>query len=383
VPTPRVQRALHKTERLCLGLLSGTSADAVEAALCRLSGTGPTLSLELVRHQSFPFPPELSQRILSLATVPELSELNVVLGERFAEAVIALAASAGVTLEEIDVIGSHGQTVAHLPPPLAHPSTLQIGEASVIVQRTGIPTVFDFRSRDVAAGGQGAPLVPYLDWALFRRPGVWRALQNLGGIGNVSVVGERLEDTLAFDTGPANMVLDALARRMTSGRLTCDLDGTLSRQGKVIPALLEELLRHPFLAQPPPKSAGREGFGEVLVAPLWDRYRDRPSDLLATALEFTAAATADAFQRFLLPRFPLEAVYFSGGGTLNPHLMERLEARLAPLPVRRLEVLGFPQAAKEAALFALLAHEWLSGTPANVPTATGARTRVILGKMAP
>lgn len=384
MPTPRVQRARQKRERLCIGLLSGTSADGVEAALCRIDGTGPTLSLRLIRHQTFPFPPDFSQQILDLATVPQLSELNVVLGERFAEAAIGLAASAGVPLEEIDVIGSHGQTVAHFPGPLAaHPSTLQIGEASVIAERTGIPTVFDFRTRDMAAGGQGAPLVPYLDWALFRSAGTWRALQNLGGIGNVSVVGDRLGDTVAFDTGPANMILDGLARRATGGRLSCDLDGTLSRQGKVLPQLLEELMRHPFLSQPPPKSAGREGFGEVLIAPLWDRFPDRPLDLIATALAFTVEATADAYRRFILPRFPLEAVYVSGGGSRNPNLMAQLASRLAPLPVLPLDVLGFPEAAKEAALFALLAHEWLSGTPQNVPSATGARTRVILGKMAP
>lgn len=375
---------MEKRERLCLGLLSGTSADAVEAALCRIQGSGGDVQLELVRHVSVPFEPELSQRVRQLATVAELSELNFVLGERFAAAALLAAREAGVAPEEIDVIGSHGQTVAHLPSSLsAHPSTLQIGEASVIAERTGIPTVFDFRTRDVAAGGQGAPLVPYLDWALFRKPGAVRALQNFGGIGNVSVVSDRLEDTLAFDTGPANMVLDALSYRATAGKLGYDRDGELSAQGQVLPEVLEELLRHPFLALTPPKSAGREGFGEALVAPLWERYRDHPWDLVATALEFTVEATARAYERFILPRFRVEGVYASGGGTRNPRLMERLRARLAPLPVQTVDVLGYPEAAKEAMCFALLAHEFLAGTPANVPSATGARSAVILGKMAP
>jgi len=381
----RLLRALSKSERLCVGLISGTSADAAEAALCRIRGTGAEVKLSLVRHASFPFDRALAQRILAVASASELSEVNFLLGERFAEAALGVIRQAGLTPEEVDAIGSHGQTIVHLPPPLSPtPSTLQIGEASVIAERTGIPVVSDFRTRDVAAGGQGAPLVPYMDWAVFRAPGAQRALQNIGGIGNVSVVGDRLSDTLAFDTGPGNMVLDAVARRMTNGELGCDLDGTLSRRGRVLPGLLEELLRHPFLSLPPPRSAGREGFGEPLVAPLWERFRTRPGDLIATALAFTVEATARAYEELVLPRFPrLEGVYVSGGGSRNPHLMERLAQRLAPLRVSKLDALGFPEAAKEAACFALLASECLQGTPQNVPHATGARRAVVMGKMSP
>jgi anhydro-N-acetylmuramic acid kinase len=370
--------------RLCVGLISGTSVDAVEAVLCRIESTGPEVCLTLLAHVSRPFPPELVQRVLAAQDARSLCELNFTLGERFAEAALEVMARAGVRPEEVDVIGSHGQTMAHLPPSLSDvPSTLQLGEASVIAERTGVPVVSDFRTRDMAAGGQGAPLVPYLDWVMFRAPGVTRALQNIGGIANVSVVGERLEDTLAFDTGPGNMVLDGLARRMTGGRLQCDLDGSLSRQGQVIPRLLEELLTHPFLDLPPPRSAGREGFGEALVERLWKRYGSRPHDLMATALAFTVEATALAYERWVLPRFALEAVYVSGGGSRNPVMMERFAARLAPLPVRPLDVLGLPEAAKEAVCFALLASEHLSGTPTNVPSATGARRRVVLGKLSP
>jgi len=378
------RRALPPS-RLCVGLLSGTSVDAVEAVLCRIEGTGSEVRITLLSHVSRPFAPEFTQRVLAADDARALCELNFALGERFAEAALEAIAQGGQRPEDVAVIGSHGQTVAHLPSHLsATPSTLQLGEASVIAERTGIPVVSDFRTRDVAAGGQGAPLVPYLDWALFRKPGAARALQNLGGIGNVSVVSDRLEDTLAFDTGPGNMVLDGLARRITQGRLQCDLDGSLSREGRVVPALLEDLLAHPFLALPPPRSAGREGFGDSLVTRLLERARDTaPQDVMATAVAFTVEATARAYETWLLPRFTLEAVYVSGGGIRNPVLMERLTERLAPLPVRSVDALGLPEGAKEAVCFALLASEHLSGTPANVPSATGARRRVVLGKLTP
>ncbi|OJT20492.1 anhydro-N-acetylmuramic acid kinase [Archangium sp. Cb G35] len=371
--------------RLCVGLLSGTSVDAVEAVLCRVEGTGPEVRISLVAHVSRPFTPEFTRRVLAANDARSLCELNFALGEHFAQAALEVIARAGLRPGDVDVIGSHGQTVAHLPASLSEtPSTLQLGEPAVIAERTGLPVVSDFRTRDVAAGGQGAPLVPYLDWALFRKPGVARALQNIGGIGNVSVVSDRIEDTIAFDTGPGNMVMDGLARRISGGQLQCDLDGSLSRQGRVIPELLEELLAHPFLTLPPPRSAGREGFGDALVERLWERHgASRPHDLMATAVAFTVEATARAYERWLLPRFALEAVYVSGGGTRNPVLMERLTERLAPLPVRPLDVLGLPEGAKEAVCFALLANEHLSGTPANVPSATGAKRRVVLGKLTP
>ncbi len=371
--------------RLCVGLLSGTSADAVEAVLCKIEGTGDHVELKLLAHQSRPFPPEFIQRVLRPHDARSLCELNFELGERFAEAALAVIAHVGLRAGDVDVIGSHGQTVAHLPSSLSStPSTLQLGEASVIAERTGIPVVSDFRTRDMAAGGQGAPLIPYFDWAVFRKSGVARAFQNLGGIANVSVVGERLDDILAFDTGPGNMVLDGLARRMTGGRLQCDLDGQLSREGRIVPSLLAELLTHPFFSLPPPRSAGREGFGEALVAWLWEQGSERPADLLATALTFTVEATARAYEAHVLPRFgALEAVYVSGGGSRHPTLMEQLRRRLSSLQVRLLDELGFPEGAKEAACFALLAAEYLVGTPANVPSATGARRRVVLGKLTP
>jgi anhydro-N-acetylmuramic acid kinase len=373
------------SSRLCIGLLSGTSVDAVEAALCRVEGTGAQVALALLAHVSHPFPPAFIQRVLGANDARTLCELNVELGERFATAALDVIARAGLAPRDIHVIGSHGQTVAHLPASLsATPSTLQLGEASVIAERTGLPVVSDFRTRDMAAGGEGAPLIPYLDWAVFRKAGTARAFQNIGGIANLSVVGDRLEDTLAFDTGPGNMLLDGLARRITQDQLACDLDGQLSQRGQVLPGLLEELLALPFFSQPPPRSAGREGFGGALLERLWERGASRPYDLMATALAFTVESMARAYEAHVLPRFgTLEAVYVSGGGTRNPYLMGRFTGRLAPLPVRTLDSLGFPEGAKEAACFALLAAEHLSGTPANVPSATGARRQVVLGKLTP
>jgi anhydro-N-acetylmuramic acid kinase len=385
VPLSRFARALKKRERLCVGLISGTSADAAEAALCRIKGSGPTARLTLLAHASLPFDRPLAARILAADSAREICELDFALAEKFAEAALLVIAKAGLEPRQVDVIGSHGQTIAHLPKSLSRtPSTLQIGEAAVIAERTGVPVISDFRARDVAAFGEGAPLVPYADWVLFRKPGAVRALQNIGGIANVSIVSDRLEDTLAFDTGPGNMMLDALALRATGGKLSFDRDGEMALKGRVITPLLSEWLAHPFLAQKPPRSAGRETFGEALVAVAWKRYRRRPFDLIATASAFAVEATARAYQRFVRPRFPkLEGVYVSGGGSRNPTLMDGLSRALAPTRVRLLDELGFPEAAKEAACFALLAHEFLSNRPQNVPSATGARRAVVMGKMVP
>lgn len=374
----RIDRARRKRSRVVVGLISGTSVDAIEAVVCRISGTGKNLGLELLSHVTVPFTPRFVRRVMGADSARELCALNFVLGELFAEAALTAIEIADLEPEQIDVIGSHGQTVAHL-----RGATLQLGEASVIAERTGISVVSDFRTRDVAAGGEGAPLVPYADWVLFRRLGETRALQNIGGIANVSVVSNKLSDTLAFDTGPGNMLLDAVVRRMTQGRQGFDRDGKLARQGHLIVPLLRRLCRHPFLSRPPPRSAGRDQFGESLAAVLWKDFSRRPNDLLATLVAFTVEATAQAYERWVLPKRRLSGVWLSGGGSRNPLIVDGLRARLAPLQVAHLDALGFPEGAKEAACFALLASEHLSGTPQNVPNATGASHSVILGKLTP
>src|SRR5581483_6627973 len=313
MPLPaRVTRAASKNERVVAGLISGTSVDAIEAVVCRIWGTGGGARLSLLSHVSLPFPRPLVRKVLAVEGVRDLSALNFELGERFAKAALQAIEVAELEPGDVDLIGSHGQTVAHL-----RGSTLQIAEASVIAERTGIPVVSDFRTRDVAAGGEGAPLVPYADWVLFRKPGVSRALQNIGGIANVSVISDALDETIAFDTGPGNMLIDAVARLATREKQSYDVDGRLALEGRVMPALLNELLQHPFLKRRPPRSAGRDQFGDALSASLWRRHKKKANDLLATLTAFTVEATARAYEKWVLPARTLEGVYLSGGGSRN------------------------------------------------------------------
>ncbi len=385
MPSPaleRLQRLCASADRICLGLCSGTSADGVDAALVRVRGSGRQARVTLLAHATFPFPERLRSRIRELNGVKEVCELNFSLGETFAEAAVKLVELAELTLADVDVIGSHGQTIYHLPPFLAGvPSTLQIGEGAVIAERTGVVTVCDFRVRDVAAGGHGAPLVPYVDDMLFRDPVKIRALQNIGGIANVTVVGDTLPFPIAFDTGPGNMILDGLAPLASGGRLLIDQDGELSGGAAPLPELLQELLSHPYLSLSPPKSAGRELFGEAFSRALWERWREQPERLMATAAAFTAASIHQAYERFVRPHAQVDEIYLSGGGARNPTVVRELARLFGPVPVRALSDLGMPPEAKEAVAFAILASECLSGTPANVPAATGARHAAVLGKI--
>jgi anhydro-N-acetylmuramic acid kinase len=258
-------------------------------------------------------------------------------------------------------------------------ATLQIGEAAVIAERTGRPVVSDFRVRDMAAGGEGAPLVPLVDYLLCRKQGTRRALQNIGGIANVTLVGDTLDSVVAFDNGPGNMALDAVARAASGGRDPFDVDGARAARGQIDGALLAELHLHPYLAKPPPKSTGRELFGKNFAYPLLSRYEKRLDDLLATLTRFTAEAIVRSY-RELLPA-PPDEVYVSGGGSLNVTLMDHLARLLAPVPVASSDALGIDPKAKEAIAFAVLANETLFGHPGNIPTATGAAGPRILGKI--
>lgn len=372
--------------RVGVGLMSGTSMDGVDAAVCRVEGSGPSLRLRLLRFRARAYPRGLRERLRDFAeggaTAREACLLHAEVGVAFAAAAEAALRGSGV---RADFVGSHGQTVWHEPGRgRRRTATLQIGDASIVAERIGCPVVSDFRTADCAAGGQGAPLVPYADWALFRRPGRARAVQNLGGIGNVTVVTESLDGVFAFDTGPANLPLDEAVRAVSRGREAFDRDGSRAARGTVDGALLADLLRHPFLRRRPPRTSGREEFGARFVAEVRRRRpRLAPDDLLATLAEFSAAATADAYRRFVLPRVPVDEVLLAGGGARNPDLVRRLRERLTPIPVRLLDEDGFPGAAREAAAFAVLASETLRGVPSNVPAATGAARRVVLGKVTP
>src|ERR1035437_5124984 len=375
--------------------MSGASADGIDAVVAEIVGSGRQLRARVLAHVHRPFSPIMRQRILRLClhgTVAEICELNFVLGEQFARAALAAIRRAKRKPGDIAGIGSHGQTIHHLPNART-PSTLQIGEAAVIAERTGITTVADFRVRDMAAGGEGAPLVQYMDWALFTDQSKPRIVQNIGGIGNLTFLppSAELDQVIAFDTGPGNMVMDALVTTLTQGKQTFDRDGRWAARGSVSEALLAELMAHPFLRRHPPKTTGREEFGEVFVQRMLTsarRLRLRPEDVVATATAFTAESIANAYRRFVFPKLTAGGrgalqIIPGGGGAKNPTLRRMLAARIGAGELLTHEDFGIANAAKEALAFAILAHETLLGKPGNVPNATGARRPVVLGKIGP
>jgi anhydro-N-acetylmuramic acid kinase len=383
---------------LVIGLMSGTSADGVDAALVRLEGSARLTQVHVEAFHTYPFPPGMRQAILAASeprtgTVDLLCRLNVALGELFAEAAMAVAEHAAIPITAVDLIGSHGQTVHHLPQPsplngYCVRGTLQLGEPSIIAERTGVMTVADFRPRDMAVGGEGAPLAPYVHYLLFGDAQKTRVVHNIGGISNVTVLpaGGTLADVVAFDTGPGNMPIDAMVGRLTGERETFDRDGQRASRGRVHQGLVQELLAHPFLARTPPKSTGREAFGAIFVDDLLARSRRMGvagDDLVATVTAFTAATMIDAYRRFILPQHPgLESV-LCGGGSHNPALADPLRRELPQIVWRSSNAFGISPDALEAVIFAVLAHETMCGHPANVPAATGARRAVLLGKVVP
>lgn len=376
--------------RIIAGVLSGTSADGVSACLVEITERAGRTRVREIASLHRPYPAGLRGFILhhslpGTGSVDVLTRLHAALGVCFADAVHDLARRARVPLSSIDLVGSHGQTVHHLPSAgplfgLSSRGTLQIGDPSVIAQRTGIVTVGDFRTADMAVGGQGAPLVPYLDAMLFRHPRKTRILLNLGGIANITVLPREGGPgrVRAFDTGPANMVIDALAERLF--REPYDRNGRRAARGMIILPLMEWARRHAYFRQHPPKSTGREMFGEMFVAEFVRRGRGHdPYDLMASAAELTAWSVTDQVRRFV--RGPVDEMLVSGGGAHNRHLMERLRDLASPVAVRTVEDAGFSIDSKEAILFALLARATVLGRPANLPSVTGARRPVILGKI--
>jgi anhydro-N-acetylmuramic acid kinase len=381
-----------------IGLMSGTSADGVDAALVEIGPGGALPRLRLLRFDVCPFPDRLRDQILSVADGSDggpgiLCRLNASLGELFAEAARAIARRAGVPMTRVGLIGSHGQTIAHLPDSKVEASgpvrsTLQIGEPSVIAERTGITTVADFRTRDVAAGGEGAPLTPYLHALLFRHPRRDRIVLNLGGIANLTFLprGRGLRGVAAFDTGPGNVLIDGVVSRLTGGTLRSDLDGQISAAGKTEPRLLRWLMAHPYFRRRPPKSTGRDTFGPVLIDALLHRgvaRRIAEEDLVATVTAFTAASVAFHVRRDL-PRGAASAELIAcGGGSRNPTLLNHLQRSLPASRLLTADEAGFPARAIEATAFALLAYLTAKGLPGNLPSVTGAARPVVLGKIIP
>lgn len=376
-----------KPVRFGIGLMSGTSCDGIDAVLVRLKGSGPGTAMKLVAHHNTPYTDRLRTRLLrEHLDASEVCTLNFELGERLAEAAKTLVDEARDQGTEVDFIASHGHTIAHYPPPTNREiGTLQVGEASVIAERTGVLVVSDFRTRDMAAGGQGAPMVTYPDWVLFQKPGRTVACLNIGGIANWTVVPEAFEDILAFDTGPGNMIIDGSVRLLTKGSEDMDVDGALAAEGQVIEEYLDYLMGHPYFALVPPKSTGREAFGPgaYLRDALANRRQHPKADLVATATVAVARSIADAYRRFIAPRYTIDHVIVGGGGANNKTLMTMLQGELGSVRVFRSDQYGIPLAAREAIAFAILGNETLCGQPSNVPQATGAERPVVLGKITP
>ena len=386
---------------LVLGLMSGTSADGIDVALVRIAEPQRRRAIvfpraRLLNFAAFPYPSTVRESVLRLAngastSTREISQLNFRLGELFADAVLRACKKFRVPPRRIALVGSHGQTIYHQGAPTPFlgartSSTLQIAEPSIIAERTGITTIADFRPADMAADGQGAPLVPFVDYLLYRDSRIGRIALNIGGIANLTVIPARARprDVIAFDTGPGNMIIDALAAHFTRGRMRFDRDSQLARCGHLQPEFLNELLIHPFFRKSPPKTAGREEFGAQyttrLIA-LAKRRRISPNDLIHTATAFTAASIARAIQDFVFPRERASELILAGGGARNPLLVAYLAALLPSLKIIPADAFGIPADAKEAFAFAVLAYEAFHQRANNLPSATGARHPAVLGKI--
>jgi anhydro-N-acetylmuramic acid kinase len=377
-----------------IGLISGTSADAIEAVVCQIDGAPPRLDLKVLAAHSRAIPLELQRRIHAAATI-EGSDVEAVclldaeIAEAFAETAETLARDMGLSIEHIDLIGSHGQTLWHaVRDDGSVAGSLQIGNGARIAERTGVTTISDLRSRDIAAGGQGAPIVAYVDWLLSRHETAYRAVQNLGGIGNVAYLPPLSDEgtaPLAFDTGPANVLIDVLMTLMTDGRESCDRDGATAASGSIDEDWVAELLTLPYFERTPPKTTGRELFSpqmarELLASGRARGYRDE--DIVATITAFSADSVADQYRRFL-PVAPDEVIC-AGGGTRNPVFMARLaEALPGDTRVMTYEDLGFVSHQKEAMAVAVLAYETFHGRPGTAPEFTGVRHPVIMGAINP
>lgn len=387
-----------KEVRRVVGMMSGTSVDGVDAALVEISGTDSEPKVKLLAFENKPYPPQVREKIFSLftpanATVDKVGYMNFLLGEIYAKSALSVIEKAGMKPEEIDVIGSHGQTIWHAPIPESPDGipvayTVQIGEGSVIAERTGILTVSDFRVADMAAGGQGAPLVPFSEYLLYRREKETILLQNIGGIGNMTVMpaGAKPRDVFAFDTGPGNMIIDAVISAVTGGEKTYDTGGETAAKGKVCNALLDILKEEPYYRQPLPKTTGREHFGVQYTEKILSWWKENPipvEDLLATVTDLTAYSIADAYERYVLPKYQASEIIVGGGGSYNATLLRFMKERFAPhgVAVRTQEDLGLSSDAKEAVAFALMADCCMRGRANTLPSVTGAEHPAVMGKI--
>jgi anhydro-N-acetylmuramic acid kinase len=375
------------------GIMSGTSLDGIDVAIIDITGSGFKAKINVLTSHSVPYPRKVREALLGISNAnthtSDISRLNFLLGELYAEAVEETAERGSIPLSSISLIGCHGQTIYHEGQAAAYlgkkvSSTMQIGESSVISERTGISVISNFRERDMAAGGKGAPLAPYLDYLLLRSRGRGRVAVNIGGIANLTAIppNAATDKLIAFDTGPGNMVIDQLVSRITLGRQTFDRDGLLAAAGKVDPKLLNKLLRDKYFRAKPPKTAGREQYGAEFVGKLLDTELST-EDLIATATALTAESIASGIRNFVMPEMRVDEIFISGGGAHNPTLIGMLQKAMDPITILETSEAGLDVDAKEAVAFAVLAYETSHYRPSNVPKATGARRSVVLGKVTP
>lgn len=394
----RPRSRFSASRRFAVGLMSGTSVDGIDAAVIEiLDRQDGNPDVTLIAFENRPYDPQIREEIFALfdpaqATVDRVGRMNMRLGELFAEAALSVISKAGLLPSDIAVIGSHGQTIYHAPEAVNMDGddarcTVQIGEGALIAVRTGIPCVSDFRVADLAAGGQGAPLVPFTEYLLYRESGRTKLLQNIGGIGNMTVLpaGAAPDDVFAFDTGPGNMLIDGAVSRLFPGKRMDD-GGAIAASGQVHEELLRLLQTEPYYSQPPPKSTGRELFGSRYVDRLLQLQRElhiRAEDLIVTVTMLTAWSIGEAYRSFVLPRCRADCLIVGGGGSFNRTLMDLLTQEMAPMGVQVFtqEELGWNSDAKEAIAFALLADYALAGMPNHLPAVTGARRKVVLGKI--
>lgn len=371
-----------------IGLMSGTSLDGVDAVLCEVQGVNESTTIREVSFATTELPDDIKEKVqlcsINQATPAMMCSLNVELGEIFAQAALQVMEQAGMKPEDITFIASHGQTLYHIPFSTEDysASTLQMGEPAVIAWKTKVPVISSFRAMDMAAGGQGAPLVPFSELVIYGQSGKNTALQNLGGIGNVTVLSENgsIDEIFAFDTGPGNMMIDEAMKALF--HMPYDDQGKTAAKGKLIPELAEELADHPYLKLVPPKSTGRELFGREYVQSLLDRYgSEAPEDLVHTLTWFTAYCMFQSYRDFILNEHPLDEIILAGGGAHNQTIRQLLQQMLPDIPVLSQEEKGYSSDAKEAIAFVILGNQTWHHLPSNVPSATGAGENVILGSI--
>ncbi|MDE0010639.1 MAG: anhydro-N-acetylmuramic acid kinase [Candidatus Poribacteria bacterium] len=389
-------KRLNTDKKYVIGLMSGTSVDGIDAAIVEIRGHGLETEVNLIAFETCPFPSGVPQRILALcqpdtSRVDDICEMNFYIGHLFAEAVKHILQKSGMSANDIALIGSHGQTIYHLPKDAStnysaspYPSTLQIGEPAVIAHETGIPTIADFRVADMAAGGQGAPLIAYPDYLLFRDSAKKVGLLNIGGIANLTVlpVNCSLDSVSASDTGPGNMCIDAVVQEITEGTERYDRAGTRAAQGTAYQPLIDEWLKHPFFQLRPPKTTGREMFGNTFAMACLTacrKYGLADNDCIATLTELTVQTITNYIEQSI-EQSSIDVLYVSGGGVHNRTIMQRLSEVLIGTAVEPVDNSGISADAKEAIAFAILANESLHGHGGNLPSATGASVRKILGK---